>query len=55
MLNACADPEHIVRRGPTSTTFLVDKGREDPNITIRRAIIGLPAKRNLNDVSLACQ
>ena len=35
--------------------FLADEGREDPNTTIhyKRAIIGPPAKRHLNDVSLA--
>ena len=30
----CADPESFVSGGPTLTFFLVDKGREDPNITI---------------------
>ena len=35
--------------------FLVDEEREDPNTTIRRAIIGPPAKRHLNGVSLACR
>ena len=30
-------------------------GEGDPNTTIRRAIIGPPAKRHLNGVSLACR
>ena len=47
--------------GPTLTTFffivicLVYEGREDPNANIRGAIIGLPAQRHLNGVSLACR
>ena len=35
---SCADPESFIRGGPTLTFFvcyLVDEGREDPNITIR--------------------
>ena len=38
MHRTCADPESIVRGGPTLTRFffffLVDEGREDPNTTI---------------------
>ena len=52
----CADPESYVREGPTLTTLfiLVDEGREDQNTTIiMRAIVGLPAKRHLNGISLA--
>ena len=46
-----ADPEQFVRGGPTLTgVFLGDGGKEDPNTTTRRAIIGPPAKRHLNDV-----
>ena len=57
---SCADPENFVRGSPTLTAFflsffLVDKGKEDLNTTIRRAIIGPPAKRYLNGVSLACR
>ena len=29
------------------SVFLVDDGKEDPNTTIRQAIIGPPAKRHL--------
>ena len=33
--DTCADPESIVRGGPTLTRFfLIDEGREDPNTTI---------------------
>ena len=31
---ACADQESFVKRGPTLTTYLDDKGREDPNTTM---------------------
>ena len=42
----CADPESFVRTNFVG--FLVDEGREDPNTTIRRAIISPPAKRHSN-------
>ena len=48
---SCAGPERFVRGGPTLTTFflsfLVDKGREGINTTIRGAISGPPAKTPL--------
>ena len=54
VLMACADPESFSRGDPTLTTFfLVDDGREDPNTTLSGAIIGPPAKRHFNGVSLA--
>ena len=31
---SCADPESFVKGDLTLTFFLVDEGREDPNITI---------------------
>ena len=61
---ACADPESFVRGCPFLTMvfflpfFLLFflEGRDDPNkYHYKRALIGLPAKRHLNGVSLACQ
>ena len=58
-LYSCADPENFVRGGPTLTTFflwlllllLFRKLMRDERIKV---IIGPPAKRYLNGVSLAC-
>ena len=54
---SCADPESLARGGPT----FFYKGKDDPNsansvppsVRQRNAIIGPPAKRHLNGVSLA--
>ena len=56
--NSCADSESFIRGGPTLTTFflfsfLVNKGGSKYNY--KRAIIGPPAKRRLNGVSLTCR
>ena len=45
----CADPESIVRGGPTLTTFLVDEGREDPNATTS----GPSSARHRNTIKMA--
>ena len=53
---ASADPESFVRGGPTLARFffLVEEGRADSG-NQKWAIIGPPAKRHLNGVSLAGQ
>ena len=60
--HSSADPESFFRGGQTLTTFfclficfvfLVDDGRKYPKPHYKRAIIGPPAKRHLNGVSLA--
>ena len=43
----CADPESAFRGGPTFFVLI--------QIPLNRAIIGLPVKRNLKSVSLACR
>ena len=54
-----ADPESFVRGGPTLTRFYCCcflEGRDDPSkYHNERAIIGSPAKRHLNGVSLPCR
>ena len=52
----CADPESFVRGGQqrganSDNLFLVNEGREDPNLTIS----GSSSARHLNAVSLACR
>ena len=56
----CANSESFIRGGPTFTTFFFylfkfDWGEEWSKYNDERVIIGPPAKRNLNDVSLACR
>ena len=52
----CADPESIVRGGPTLTKFFFSiMGEELSKYHFKRAIFGPPAKRHLNGVSLACR
>ena len=48
-------PRRFCQRGSNSDLFLLDERRNDPNTTISGTIIGLPAKRHLNGVSLACR
>ena len=55
-LIVCTDPESLVSEGPTLTIFiLVDERFQIPLYHYMRAIIGQPAQRNLNGVSLACR
>ena len=51
----CADPGNFVRGGPTLTHFLSLMRGGRSKYHYKRAIIGPPAKRHLNDVSLACR
>ena len=55
-LKLCVDPEKIISYYPTSTFLVVYEWFEDLNLKYcyKRAIIGPPAKRHLNGVSLAC-
>ena len=47
---ACADPESFVRGGPNFIkTFLVDRGKEDPNT----AINGPSSARQRNAINIA--
>ena len=49
----CADPEKSFRGDPTLPSFFkVDEGSK---YHFKRALIGPPAKRHLNGVSLACR
>ena len=50
---SCADPESFVRGVRLWQLFFCYEGREDPNANEKRAIIGPPAKRHLNGISLA--
>ena len=43
------------QRGFNSGKVFFNEGKEDANSTEKRAIIGLPGKRHLNGVLLACQ
>ena len=58
MLVPCAYPERFVKGGQTLTVifsyvFLVVELREDLDTTRSGVIIGPPAKRHLNELSLA--
>ena len=52
---ACTEPESFFRVGPTMTFLFCCFVDEGTKYHEKRAIIGPPAKRHLNDVLLACQ
>ena len=52
--STCADPESFVRGGPTLTVFFFQIMRErGSKYHLELVIMGPPAKRHLNGVSLA--